>query len=244
MNATLRYLLLDLAIPAGSALVILWGVLRFFGEKIFGHVLDRRLQKEKERHEVALANLKHEQDAHIEDLRAKIVHLTDRGKHSNQREYSDLSKLWEKFVDLYYATRVSVVAAISFPPLNSMNEEELAEFLDTTELISSQKTQIITSKDKERSFSRTMRWRYAAKARSEYYEFNLMLHRLGIFITKELKDQFAENAESCNKAIAQRSMELAHGRTIDLKHDLEFLRGGEAKLEALKDAVRERLLHE
>jgi FMN-dependent NADH-azoreductase len=131
----IRYLLLDFAIPAGSVLVILLAVLRFFGEKIFGHVLDQRLQKEKEGHEVALTTLKHEQDAQIEDLRAKkIGHLTDQGKHSNEREYADLSTIWQKLVDLHHATRVCVIAPMLYPPLNSMVKADLTEFIDTTEL--------------------------------------------------------------------------------------------------------------
>jgi hypothetical protein len=39
-------------------------------------------------------------------------------------------------------------------------------------------------------------------------------------------------------------MEFEHGPIVDLKHDQEFLGRGEARLEALKDAVRKRLLHE
>jgi hypothetical protein len=89
-----------------------------------------------------------------------------------------------------------------------------------------------------------MRWRYIAKAESEHYEFVLMLHKLGIFIPKELKDQFVEDAETCNKTIVQRSMELEHGPMVDLKYDREFLGRGDARLEALKDAVRNRLLRE
>jgi hypothetical protein len=89
-----------------------------------------------------------------------------------------------------------------------------------------------------------MRWRYIAKAVSEYYEFSLTLHKLGIFIPKELKDQFAKDAETCNKAIAQRSTEWEPGPRVVLQYDQEFLGSGEAKLEALKDAVRKRLLHE
>ena len=186
-------------------------ILRFFGEKISGHVLDRRLQKEKEHHEVALTNLKHEQDAKIEELRANIAHLADRGKNSNQREYLDLSTIWEKFVDLYYATRVCVIAPMRYPRLNSMAEGEVSEFLDTTELEQRQRAQVLHSKDREGSFSRITRWRYIAKAGSEYYEFSLMLHKLGIFVPEELKEQFANDAEVCNKAIAQTSTEFDTG---------------------------------
>ena len=53
MNAAIQYLLVNIAVPAAAVLAIVRG----FSDKIFGQVLDRRLQTEKERHELALANL-------------------------------------------------------------------------------------------------------------------------------------------------------------------------------------------
>jgi hypothetical protein len=80
MGATLQYLFYNAVVSVGSTLVTLGAAYKLFGERLierlFGHILDGRLQKEKERHELALANLKHEQDAQIEDLRAMIAHLT------------------------------------------------------------------------------------------------------------------------------------------------------------------------
>lgn len=80
MSPMIQYLLYNVVVPAGSVLAILVAVLRFFGEKIFGHLLDQRLQKEKERHEVALTKLKHEQDAQIEDFAVE-----DRSPHGSRK---------------------------------------------------------------------------------------------------------------------------------------------------------------
>ena len=126
MGTTLQYLFYNAVVPVGSTLITLGAAYKLFGERLierlFGHLLDGRLQKEKERHELALANLKHEQDAQIEDLRAMIAHLTDRGKHSNEREYAALSAIWEEFVDLYYATDQCIVGAMQYPDLTRMSE--------------------------------------------------------------------------------------------------------------------------
>jgi hypothetical protein len=48
--------------------------------------------------------LKSEQDRQIEKLRGDIGHLQDRGKHSNEREYTALTGIWEKYADLHAAT--------------------------------------------------------------------------------------------------------------------------------------------
>jgi hypothetical protein len=65
MGATLQYLFYNAVVSVGSTLVTLGAAYKLFGERLierlFGHILDGRLQKEKERHELALANLKHEQ---------------------------------------------------------------------------------------------------------------------------------------------------------------------------------------
>ena len=139
-------------------------------ERLFGHILDRRLQKEKERHELALASLKHEQDAQIEDLRAMIAHLTDGGKHSNEREYAAPNAIWEKFVDLYDATDQCIVGAMQYPDLTRMSEAQISEFLDTTEFDKAQKLAILNSKDKNDSFSYVVRQIWIKKAHSIYYD--------------------------------------------------------------------------
>jgi cytochrome c556 len=93
----------------------LWAAGRFFGEKLFGHWLEGRLQRQKEEHALdleklkgaqseGLEQLKNEQNREIEKLRGDIGHLQDRGKHSNEREYAALAEIWEKFSDFHSAT--------------------------------------------------------------------------------------------------------------------------------------------
>jgi hypothetical protein len=247
MFAMIQYLLHSVAIPVGSTLLAVGGAYKLFGERLterlFGHLLDERLQKEKERHAVALANLKHEQDAQIEDLRAKIAHLSDRGKHSNEREYAALSAIWEKFLDLYYSTDQCVVSAIQYPDLTRMSEAEIGEFLDTTEFDKAQKAAVLNSKDKNASFSHIVRRILISKAQSIYYEMKLFLHRQGIFIPKPIKDEFDAAAELCSAAIAHRYVE-ERGARLDRHDDLEFCSRGPETLETIKDHVRDRLLRE
>jgi hypothetical protein len=247
MGATLQYLFYNAVVSVGSTLVTLGAAYKLFGERLierlFGHLLDGRLQKEKERHELALANLKHEQDAQIEDLRAKIAHLSDRGKHSNEREYAALSAIWEKFVDLYYATDQCIVGAMQYPDLTRMSEAQISEFLDTTEFDKAQKLAVQNSKDKSASFSHIVRRIWINKAQSIYYEMKLFLHKQGSFIPKSMKEEFDAAAALCSAAIAHRYVE-ERGARLDRHDDLEFRSRGPKTLETIKDHVRDRLLRE
>jgi hypothetical protein len=247
MGATLQYLFYNAVVSVGSTLVTLGAAYKLFGERLierlFGHILDGRLQKEKERHELALANLKHEQDAQIEDLRAKIAHLSDRGKHSNEREYAALSAIWEKCVDLYYATDQCIVGAMQYPDLTRMSEAQISEFLDTTEFDKAQKLAVQNSKDKNASFSHIVRRIWINKAQSIYYEMKLFLHKQGIFIPKSIKEEFDAASELCSAAIAHRYVE-ERGARLDRHDDLEFRSRGPKTLETIKDHVRDRLLRE
>jgi hypothetical protein len=66
----LKDLLITAFTSLGVTLAGLWVAGRFLGERLFGHWLDGRLQRQKEAHELRLAELKSEQDRQIETLRA------------------------------------------------------------------------------------------------------------------------------------------------------------------------------
>jgi hypothetical protein len=244
--------LFNLLVSIGSSVASWVVIYRFFGEKLFGHFLDIRLQRQKADYDVKLEGLKHEQSEKlealkyeqskdIETLRAEISHLTDRGKHSNEREYLALSAIWEKYVDLHYATHTAVASFIQYPDLNNATSAELDDFLAITELSDRQKENIRLANDKNKSFSRTIIGGYINSARRENYELNLQLAKNGIFIPKGLKQTFLEAEGMCAMAIAQRMAEQ-DGRGVGTGYDLEFLQKGTSTLENIQDSVRERLL--
>jgi hypothetical protein len=217
---------------------------RYFGERIVGHVFDRKLELFKHERVRDLEQFKHPLNQEIERLRGDIGHLFDRGKHSNEREYVGASMLWEKAVDLYFATNMCVISYIECPSLNAMPQEELVEFLNTTEFNEPQKRLVLEAKDKERSFSHITGRRYISAALSEVSLMNGMLHKQGIFVPTELCSAFESFKELCIRAIVQRRTEHGENFRTGFQHDLEFLSQGSPHLEVVKIAVRTRLLRE
>jgi hypothetical protein len=101
---SLKDLLLSAFASVGLTAVGLWVAGRFLGEKLFGHWLEGRLQRQKQEHAIELEQLKNEQNRQIEMLRGDIGHLQDRGKHSNEREYAALTGILEKYAEFHVAT--------------------------------------------------------------------------------------------------------------------------------------------
>src|SRR5262249_54815535 len=156
--------IISILTSAGVTAVGLWAAGRFLSERLFGHWLEGRLQRQKEAHDTELAKFKSEQDARlqlqkeaheveleklrdeqnqkIEALRADLSHLLDRGKHSNEREYSALAELWEQFVSLYYETRRAIVGSIQYPDLEKMEADRISDFLETTDLSKEQRAAV------------------------------------------------------------------------------------------------------
>ena len=144
---------------------------------------------------------------------------------------------------MYHATRVAISGSFQYPDLERMSESALASFLENEDALTrEQKTAVVDAENKSDKFSRFINTNNIIKAQHSYYDFRRFIDKRGIFIPKSLKEQFEKAAELCSAAIAQRYVER-NGRILDSNDDLEFQQKGPLALEALKDAVRERLLY-
>ena len=107
-----------------------------FGAKIFDttfkQYFDRKLTELKYDQDRKLADVKHIYEKSVEELRAELSHLTDRGKLSNEREYQALIAAWESFVAAYVATFKCLGGYSEHPALDLMTEIELNEYLDNS----------------------------------------------------------------------------------------------------------------
>ena len=235
--------LVHIGVSVISALAAVGFTFRVFGERLVGHYFDRRLEALKQQGAQELEQLKAVQAQTLEQLRTALAHLSDRSKHSNEREYAAASALWELAVDLYYATNNCVISDAEYPPLNKMPTEELTEFLNTTEFSESQKRLVLQATDKERSYSHILGRRYINAALNQVSLLNAALHKQGVFVPGGLAGEFESFKMLCISAIAQRRTEHGESFRTGLKHDLEFLQQGTPRLEDLKASVRKRLLH-
>src|SRR6185312_13827822 len=107
---------------------------------------------------------KHSLDTEIEQLKARLAHLGDRGVRSNQLEYAAIIAAWESFVDSNIATNQCAVAMISHADLSRMSDDEATMYLQSTEFSELQRQEIMTASDRNRAFVKTVELRQIAHA--------------------------------------------------------------------------------
>lgn len=135
--------LFQVVLTTGAASVVLLGLIPTkIGDKLLGYHFERKLTE-----------FKTSQNEKLEQLKEQLAHLSDRGKHSNEREFNAISAVWDKFVDAFLSTNACVIMYMRHPEFSNMSQEELTTFLETTELSEIQKSTIKKASDKNKSYS-------------------------------------------------------------------------------------------
>jgi hypothetical protein len=233
MNFDLGSWILQTIVACGGAVATFVALApTWLGEKLFGHILERRLSA-----------LRHDQNQKIEELREQLSHLSDRGKRSNEREFEAISAVWNKFVEAYLSTMTCAISYISHPDLEKLNAEELAAFLGSSELSDVQKKQVADSRERNHIYSKIVMFGQINKAGADNFDARLLLRKNGIFIPSDLVAEFQSAIEVLTKAQVERHIENQDGR-YGGKEVTALLSGGEGIVRDLQSAVRARLLRE
>lgn len=112
------------------------------GEALFKYRFDR-----------AVEAFKAEQGRELEILKEQLNHLGDRGKRSNEMEFTAITAIWDKFVAAYLATRRCVVRFIEIPSFGAMTADEFEAFLSAVEFTDTQKLRLSSASDREKAYS-------------------------------------------------------------------------------------------
>ena len=218
----------------GSTLTALLLLIPKFGEMFFKARFDR-----------ALETYKADQNRDIEALRERVNHISDRGRRSNENEFNALRSIWEKFIEAYYSTYGAVINFIQFPPLNTMVDDRIAEFLISDDFDASTVRDILAAKDREQSFSRAYTWRQINQAGKDNFACIQELRRQRVFISDDIRRQFSSALEICTGAQAQRQVDHAvpHAGRSGMFID-RFLADGDRAVDALATAVKKRLFRD
>ena len=217
----------------GAFLTALLLLIPKIGETFFKARLDR-----------ALETYKSEQGRQIEDLRERLSHLGDRGRRSNENEFTALRSLWELFIEAYYSTYAAIINFMSFPPLNTMPDDQVTEFLENNEFNGTQIAEILATNERERAFSRAITWRQISKARSDNFSCTQALRKQRVFISDDIRREFMQALDFVTSAQVERQIghELRRGSTG--KYTEKFLADGDKIVDALATSVNRRLFRD
>jgi hypothetical protein len=234
MNVDLSSILLwvlQIAISAGVILAFFGLAPAKLGERLLGHYLDQRL-----------SSVRHEQNAKIEELKAQLAHLSDRGTRSNEREYNALMAVWDKFVEAYLSTHTCIVSFIQHPDLNRLDNDEINAFLSSEEMSDRQRQAIFSASDKNKAYSDVVQIRQINRALKDTFDTRILLRKQDIFIPKALSDIIVQSLDLFTKAQVQRQMEFQHRERFGATDASVFLEEAPRRYELILTAVRERLL--
>ena len=186
-----------------------------------------------------IESFKHGLETQIEQLRARLAHITDRGMRSNELEYKAIIAAWESFVDAYIATHNCVISFIRHPNFERMTDDELARYLKNTEFSDEQQQQILSADNKTKMYVKKIyELRLIAGAERAIFDARSVLRKQGIFVPKELEDEFEKALQLSREVVIQRTMEFEYGNAQLEDKKGPFFKEGPRAFEDIKQKVR------
>ena len=207
---------------------------------ILGRLVDHLLEKK-------LASFKDAQNREIERLRSELRHLEDRGVRSNEREYEALVQAWGSFIDAYYATYSAIGGLRSRPNLDTMTDEEVDEWLETSEVSKSSKHYVKTSTRKSKALLEIERGKDINECSARLWDARTAVRRQSVFIPEHIEKQFENALAALSKVWAEQHTLHAHpgAGAFPTEATMQFVGGqGETIRFELRDLVRKRLLRD
>ena len=205
-------------------------------ERFFGYAFDK-----------GIARLKHDQDTALAHVQAQLSHVGDRGSRSNEREYEAIIVSWESFVEAFYNTTASVGGFRRYPDVDSMNEVEVSDYLDTNEFSKTDKQFILNSFEKSKALRRIFRIRELNLAGAAIRAATDTMNRRSVFIPDELAQQIDSALQFLSTAHTEQTFIMAspdrHVGSDNAPTSIALITGdGRRIYNDLRDAVRRRVL--
>jgi len=175
--------LLEVLKVGGTSAVIVFGLIKWFGDKW----LDRRFASQ-------LENLKHENQKELENVKHTIQSTFSRIVKVHEREYRVLPKAWFMLHVAYGSAQGAVAHLKTRPDFWNMSEGDLEELLKRSKLLPHQQDTMraYSPSDRQAYFSERMSDLEVQEAADKRREFNNYLIEHRIFMTKELADLLDE----------------------------------------------------
>lgn len=228
-------------------------VLRFFGEVVvygggsaavafllFKHLgkgwIDARFAER-------LEAFKHDQAKELQRLKVEVESLLSGALKIQEREFTVLPEAWQKLNEAYSLTGWIVSPLQQYPDVGRMADDQLEEFLNSGELLESQRRRVRESHDRDKTYQEAIFWHRLGRAKKAVGELQNYTVSHGLFLPPPLKQQFAEMRPILWESLT--SLEVGREAT-DYKMQTDAWTQLQAKGTPLHDAIEksiERRLH-
>jgi hypothetical protein len=167
------------ALGFGSVFLAAVAAVRWFGESWVTSKFSERLEA-----------FKHAQQREIEQLKFQISTSMDRAVKLHQREFETVPKAWSTLVAAFNSVKGFTAPFQSYADVSRMNDEELNEFLDGTDLPKTQKNDILASGDRNKAYQEATFWRRLATVQGDFRMHHVFLLENAIFMPSAMKTKF------------------------------------------------------
>ena len=194
----------------------------------------------------ALEGFKADQNRELEQLKEQLSHMGDRGKRSNEMEFSSIKLVWDAFVKAWLSTNTCVGMAMRIPLFERMSDEEVRSFASSSGLSEGDQKALLSSTDRAREYSTIQKWRMVRDAEIDIYQARLTLREQRIFMPEEITNEFSEVIERMSGVQVEKRLNLEnpHIPQRDFGNSMEWLKDCTAVFERLAKAANARLFRQ
>lgn len=219
-----------LVVGTGTIVTFAFWLFKLFGDKWLSAKFAERLE-----------DYKHSQQKDLENVRFEINRLMDRKTKLHQMEFDALPKAWALLVEAQGRTSYASSGAYESVDVERMNEQQLHEFLESTDLQNWQKLELKASKEKNRCYSNIEQLEKISEARKSIREYENYRLKKGILLLPEIRVKFQHMSEMILSAVREAELDLQLGTTNVRDNRRKLENEAPALMDELEDAIRERL---
>jgi hypothetical protein len=178
----------------------------------------------------ALEGFKAERALELEQLREQLSHLGDRGRRSNELEFTSIELVWRAFVKAWLSTNTCIGSMTQIPRFASMADEDVKSFASASGMSENDQKLLLAANDREKVYLNIVSWQRVIEAGQDVYQTRLKLREQRIFMPEEITKEFGDVIERMSGAQVERRLSLENPQI----QSYEF---GKASTDWLQDCV-------
>jgi hypothetical protein len=175
---------------------VAYGFFRWFGEKF----IEARFAS-------SLEAVKHERQKELEKVKFEINQLFDRSTKFHQREFDILPTAWAMLEDARAHVGGTIRPFQQFPDLSRMPDSGIRNLLSSNNFKDYEIEEIVSHTSPNEALSNKLTWRSFADSQKSAQAYIFYIRKNGIFIPKEIQNQFIAAGELVWNALIEWEMQ-------------------------------------
>ncbi|MFO1328097.1 MAG: hypothetical protein U1F56_12125 [Rubrivivax sp.] len=136
--------------------------------------------------------LKHQHALELQRLRVEIDSMLTATVKLQEKEFQLLPEAWHKLDEAHGLVRWLTSPMQEFPNVDRMSDEELEEFLESSELLGSQKQKIRSSTNRLRAYEEAIFWHRLHRVNGAVADLESFVARNGVFFPMSIKNNLTK----------------------------------------------------